>query len=155
MPPRPESLVPHTGPMSRTEFQLQRHRYPAPWLQWDRARLGHWGAEAAGVRWPSSTAALLAAPHLLYTSPEAPGWLHMCPCYFKNHHTLLALHFKFKGQENTIKHKAIIPRSSQSPAISKQSRVWIIERPVSAGYESMKEGSPEPAHNSQPVGKLP
>lgn len=77
------------------------------------------------------------------------------PCYFKNHHTLLALHFKFKGQQNTIKHKAIIPRSSQSPAISKQSQVWIIERLVSAGYESMKEGSPEPAHNSQPVGKLP
>lgn len=77
MPPRPESLVPHTGPTSRTEYQLQRRRYPAPCLQWDRARLGHWEAEAAGVRWPSSTAALLAAPHLLYTSPEAPGWLHV------------------------------------------------------------------------------
>lgn len=85
--------------------------------------------------------------------PRGPR-LAPLPCYFKSRHTLLALHFKFKGQQNTIKHKAIIPGSSQSPAISKQSRVQIIERPVSAGYESMKEGSPEPAHNSQPVGKL-
>lgn len=77
------------------------------------------------------------------------------PCYFKSCHTLLSLHFKFKGQQDTIKHKAIIPGSWQSPAISKQSRVQIIERPISAGYKSRKEGSPEPAHNSQPVGQLP
>lgn len=153
----PESLMPHRGSISWTECQLQCHSYLSPSTTAGKSifRL-LWRT----LRWRLQSDTLVqqyggyaGCTPLALDLPRGPR-LAPFPCYFKNCHTLLSLHFKFKGQQNTIKHKAIIPRSSQSPPISKQSGVQIIEGPISAGYKSMKEGSPEPAHNSQPVGEL-
>lgn len=154
MLPLPESPVPYMGSISQTECQLECHSNLSPIpavglsifkLLWRTLRLQ---SNTLVQQYGMLDCTPLALD--LHRDPRLAPFPH----YFKNCQILPSLRFKFKGQQNTLKCKAIIPGSLDSPPISKQSWAQVIERPISTGCKSMKEGSPEPAHNSWPVGEL-
>lgn len=137
MLPLPESPVPHMGSISQTECKLECHSYlpPLPAVGQSIFKL-LWRILKLQRNILVQQYGMLDCTPLALRDPRLAPFPH----YFKNCHTLLSLHFKFKGQQNTIKCKAIIPGSLESPPISKQSWAQVIERPISAGYKRTKEG---------------